>query len=866
MGSEDPWLQPETAAGAPGKSLLDQFPNPVWRTGPDGRCHLFNQAWLDFTGRTLAQELGDGWLQGIHAEDLDRVRRGFQAAFQEQASCELDYRLAHADGSYHWVTNHANPLKDADGIYLGHLGFCYDTSQTRSGEARAVRLGQLYEALGRIGRVVGDSHEPEALFEEASRWVGEVGRFSQAWIGLLDPATNIISPAAVCGSLRGLDVREARTFLTEARLTPDPGVPGGQSIVGQACQEARFALCNDLLSDEHLGPWRKLALSWGIHAVAAFPLVVHGQVRGVLALYALEVGAFDSEVVYLLDRAAEEISLAIERLDQARRWSEVEGRLRTSERLFSATLDTLSAAVAILDERGRILAVNAAWMEFRDPGNPLVHGFRPGEDYRQVCTQLLSEHGRLAEVALGPLELMAGGRATFTADYPGVGQGPSRWYATTVNRFADEGLKRVVLAHREITDRRLAEERLRESENLFRLITEHAADLITLLDGSGRRVYCSPSYFTLLGYTTEELVPHSPLAIIHEEDRDPVKQSVQMVLDGLRESAFLEVRLIRKDGTFGFFESRLVAIRDGGGKETTGLLVVSRDISERAVAEQERRRMEVQLRHAQKMESIGQLAAGIAHEINTPIQYIGDNLRFMLGAVEELLGALDGLPPEAPGLEDGLKALRERLQAADVDYLRKELPKAARQSLEGVARVSKIVGAMKEFSHPGSETKTMADLNRAIESTVAVSRNEWKYVADLDLDLDPQLQALPCYPGEINQVVLNLIVNAAHAIGDRVGRSGEKGHITIRTRSEAGQVVIQVEDTGGGIPEAIRGRIFDPFFTTKGVGKGSGQGLAIAHSVVVDKHGGTIGFETELGQGTLFSIHLPIQAEVKESP
>ncbi|MDR3682553.1 MAG: PAS domain S-box protein, partial [Geothrix sp.] len=474
-------MQRETAAGTPGKGLLDQLPNPVWRTGPDGQCHLFNQAWLDFTGRTLAQEMGEGWLQGIHAEDLDRVRRGFRAAFQEQASCELDYRLAHADGSYHWVTNHANPLKDADGVYLGHLGICYDTSQTRSGEARAVRLGQLYEALGRIGRAVGDSLEPEALFEEASRLVVEVGRFSLAWIGLLDPATNLIIPAAVSGSLRGLDTREARTYLTEARLTPHLGAPGSQSIVGQACQEARFALCNDLLSDEQLGPWRQLALSWGIRAMAAFPLVVRGQVRGVLALYALEVGAFDSEVVYLLDRAAEEISLAMERLDQARRWSEVEGRLRTSERLFSATLDTLSAAVAILDERGRILAVNAAWMEFRDPGNPLVHGFRPGEDYRRVCTQLLPEGSRLSDVALGTLEVMGGGRETFAAEYPGGDSAPCRWYATTVNRFADEGLKRVVLAHREITDRRRAEERLRESENLFRLITEHAADLIALM-------------------------------------------------------------------------------------------------------------------------------------------------------------------------------------------------------------------------------------------------------------------------------------------------------------------------------------------------------------------------------------------------
>jgi signal transduction histidine kinase len=172
--------------------------------------------------------------------------------------------------------------------------------------------------------------------------------------------------------------------------------------------------------------------------------------------------------------------------------------------------------------------------------------------------------------------------------------------------------------------------------------------------------------------------------------------------------------------------------------------------------------------------------------------------------------------------------------------------------------VSKIVNAMKEFSHPDREEKVLADLNRAIESTVAISRNEWKYVAELELELDPELQPVPCHPGGINQVVLNLVVNAAHAIGEVVGHSGDKGRITVRTRAEGPWAVIQVEDTGPGIPEAIQTRIFDPFFTTKGVGKGSGQGLAIARSVVVDKHGGTIGFDTQPGQGTLFTIRLPI--------
>jgi signal transduction histidine kinase len=167
---------------------------------------------------------------------------------------------------------------------------------------------------------------------------------------------------------------------------------------------------------------------------------------------------------------------------------------------------------------------------------------------------------------------------------------------------------------------------------------------------------------------------------------------------------------------------------------------------------------------------------------------------------------------------------------------------------------------MKDFSHPGSEEKVQTDLNQAIESTVTVAHNEWKYVADLDLALDPQLPRVPCLPGEINQVILNLVINAAHAIGDVVGDGASgKGRIHVSTSRQGDWAEIRVQDTGTGIPESARARIFDPFFTTKVVGKGTGQGLTIAHSVVVQQHGGTIEFETELGKGTTFLVRLPLQ-------
>ena len=853
---------------SPSREWMDLFPHPIWTADPEGSWKEFNRGWFDFTGRSPAQESDGGWLQGLHPEDLDRVRLAFQLGFQTEAPFHQEFRLKHVDGSFHWVENHVSPLRDPDGGCTGYLGSCYDLSAARTVEGRTLRLGQLYEALCRITRIAKFSPGTEILFEASCRVVVEIGRFSFAWIGLLDPMSGRISPVAVHGSIPGLKEEEIRARLEETHPTTDPEVPGGQGLVGQACREARFTFSNDLQSDPRMLPWLALVETWGIRGSAAFPLIVRGQVRGALAIYATEAGAFDSEVVDLLDRVTEDISLAIERLEQGRRWSEVEGRLRASERLFSATLDTLSAAMAILDERGRILAVNAAWLDFQDNGNPLVQGRSPGEDYRAVCSPFLVQEGALSSFVLGVLEVIEGVRERFTGEYPGVGTGAPRWYAATVQRFSFEGLNRTVVAHREVTDRKLVEDRLRHSELLFRMITENAQDLVALLDGEGRRRYTGPSHLALLGYTMEDLLAQKPLEIISEPDRERMGRIIRMIVEGRLDAAITEYHLVRKDGTQIPVEARITAIR-GTMDGATSILVVARDISERQAAEQARRRMEAELSQAQKLESIGQLAAGIAHEINTPTQYIGDNLHFIadgLRGLEAVFDLLLSLDPGATGEVPLLQALRERVVAAELAYLREELPKATEQSLEGVARVSKIVNAMKEFSHPESEEKVMADLNRAIESTVAITRNEWKYVADLELDLDPGLQAVPCHPGGINQVVLNLVVNAAHAIGEVVGRSGGKGRITVRTRADGPWAVIQVEDTGPGIPEAIQTRIFDPFFTTKGVGKGSGQGLAIARSVVVDKHGGSLGFDTQPGQGTLFTVRLPLASGARGDP
>jgi len=281
----------------------------------------------------------------------------------------------------------------------------------------------------------------------------------------------------------------------------------------------------------------------------------------------------------------------------------------------------------------------------------------------------------------------------------------------------------------------------------------------------------------------------------------------------------------------------------------------------------ERKLLERQLIQSQKMESIGQLAAGIAHEINTPVQFVGDNVRFLGDSFKNLTTFFDKYKcwlqmVDQSGVPDTLvQESKGMLQEADWEYLEKEIPLSIHQSLEGVERIATIVKSLKEFSHPGMKERVHANLNHCIETTITVAKNEWKYVAELKTDLDPQLPLIPCLVNEFNQVMLNIIINAAHAIAEVVKNSGDKGRLTISTTRIGEWAEVRISDTGAGIPESIRSKLFDPFFTTKKIGKGTGLGLALAHTIIVDQHGGTIDFQSTPGTGTTFIIRLPIQTD-----
>lgn len=416
----------------------------------------------------------------------------------------------------------------------------------------------------------------------------------------------------------------------------------------------------------------------------------------------------------------------------------------------------------------------------------------------------------------------------------------------------------------EWTAARAEESRAREAETLARReqaflerILETALNGIVICDPKGLVREWNPSAVGFFGVGREEALGRLADELIPCVGKEGARHPLARARAGDLLNQHLELRSRRPDGVEFPIEvtmSRIEAVSE------IAYAIFVRDLTEQ-------NQLEVQLRQTQKLESIGQLAAGIAHEINTPIQYISDNLTFLQGAFSDLQALVREYQAFIAAAEGGaiptsmLSRIRDMEGERDLAFLEQNVPGSVVMALDGAGRVTQIVRAMKEFSHPGSTEKTPTDLNKAIETTLTVARNEWKYVAEAVTQFDPDLPAVPCLPGEVNQVLLNLIVNAAHAIGDAVKDTPEtKGKITIATRIQGPFAEIRITDTGRGIPDEVKARMFEPFFTTKAVGKGTGQGLTIARNVVVKKHGGTIDFESEVGRGTTFTVRLPLEA------
>lgn len=542
---------------------------------------------------------------------------------------------------------------------------------------------------------------------------------------------------------------------------------------------------------------------------------------------------------------------------------------RNQERLqlFSRTVEQSSAAVVITNVEGKIEYVNEKFIHST--------GYTSSEMIGASLRAVLPADASTEEFDILWNAITHG--KIWTAEFENrTKAGEFYWEKATILPVTgdDDRITHFVVSKEDITARRVAEEALRHEQWLITCLMETAPALIFFKDNAGRFIrvnQAQAAFFGLkspveiLGRTHHEFFSPAEAAQA-TEDEQFVLQTGRPVLDKLE-------KVTASDGSVKWFSTSRMPMRDMSGS-IIGTFGLSTDVTAQKKGEAERAQLQMQLTQAQKLESIGRLAAGIAHEINTPAQYVNDNISYVrkeMEDVERILAAHTALVSwlqSRPAMSPEVTEILESISGIDHETLRREIPAALTDAIDGMGRITKIVRAMKSFSHPGGEKMAPADLNQTIESTLIVCRNEWKYVAETETHFAEDLPLVPCLRADFSQVILNLVVNAAHAIKGVVEKSpsGQLGRITVTTSVNDGWAEVRISDTGTGIPEAVRSHIFEPFFTTKEVGLGTGQGLAMARSVIVERHKGTLTFETEVGRGTTFIIRLPLRQEPRPAP
>jgi len=605
-------------------------------------------------------------------------------------------------------------------------------------------------------------------------------------------------------------------------------------------------------------------------------IVVSGTIDEVRAIKALRMGACDfmskNRLARLVPAVDREMRNAAFREEEARNRRRLETQAQQSELQFRGLFEFAPDGLVITDSAGIITVTNRK--------AEAIFGYPPGQLIGRSVEHVLS-----TAVPGKPADLR--GQLLIGGIPPAMGSGRSdlrgiRKDGTTFPIDISVGLMEssdsraaVIAAIRDATERQRGEElraaalaETRAIHDQLDALLNCAPSLVLAVDRSGRIQFVNQ---VLPHLSKDAVIGADWLMYVAEEDRERMSARLASVVN-TGERLTYETSTMTPDGGRLWYSSHMAAIRHGDS--IVGAVIVANDVTETRVAQMESAA-------AQRLAAIGTLAAGIAHEINTPVQFVGDSVAFLRTAAQDLLEAFAKLQvvhrlvqsrdPAAhhtlaitPELTDAVAEAARAEEEADIEYLRENMPAALERCGEGLGRVAAIVNAMKEFSHPAHREMAPVDLNRAIQNTLTIARGEYKYVADLETDLC-DLPPVVCHVNEISQVVLNLVVNAAHAIGDVVSGSPARGMITVRTRQDGEHIVISVADTGTGIPAEIRDRIFTPFFTTKEVGKGTGQGLALAWNVIKERHRGELTFQSEVGRGTTFFVRLPHGTELRRA-
>jgi signal transduction histidine kinase len=542
-------------------------------------------------------------------------------------------------------------------------------------------------------------------------------------------------------------------------------------------------------------------------------------------------------------------------------------KVSDEHQIWSIGLDWLPQPIAILNSAGMVVYCNRAWLAHRQSnlGAWFADAFS-GNAFRPETGTEVAATLQLALRAADAMHSMV---------YACGDAADCHWYRLSLRRLLVRDQTYVLVRHEDITEvRRLEAElqrrieqsnkadqtvqRLREDEGRWKLALEVNNVAVWDFDALARTVVGSKRWLEL--WDVKEGEPEArrsgiplPVGRVQPDELPQFLHDWYELLAGMRSGLEVGVNvLVAGDYRFMRLRGRVVE-RDAAG---TALRVVGT-----LVDIHDARRMQMQAANASKLESIGDLTAGIAHELNTPTQYVGDNVRFLGDVFGTLQQCVDDLNRLSEGQREAIPAQRVRdwVEKADMPYLSEEIPKAIAQSLEGIQRIAKIVAGMKEFSN-SDRGHTPIDLNEAINQTITLAASEWKDVAKVETQLDSSLPQVPVLPEEFNQVILDMVVNAAHAIAEtRAQHPTRIGTIRVVTRRLPHWAEINISDDGCGMSKKIQDKIFDPFFTTKPVGRGAGQGLAIAHNVIVKRHRGTIELESEPGVGTTFTIRVPLE-------
>jgi PAS domain S-box-containing protein len=810
------------------QNLLDGSYDIIYQTDRQGRLTYLNAAAERVTGYPPDELIGRLYLDLIHPDSREKAARTYELQFSEKlANTYLEFPLVSKQGRVIWLGQHTQVLMDQDRV-IGFQAVARDISRRRQAEESSKKYQEELEEI-LFQRTTKIQQNKQELKEEVlvrQRTQTQLRESEQHYQSILD---------SIADGYYECDLKGNLTFCNDSFCR----------ILGCAYPEllgANYRLFTSekdvgMVSESFKGVFQTGISSKGIDYDL---LTKDGTVRRVELSITLMRDPTGLGVGF--------VGIARDITDQA----ETREALREREFFLRAVIDSSADAIMTLSTDRRITDCNPAFER--------LFGY-PREEIIGQSTQLI--HTSTEQFALLGEQIYAG--ISEKGFWRGGWEFRRRDQSVFPAEFVTSALKGadgVVLFHisilRDITKLKEVEKALQKSFALTSQIINSISSIIITVDAADRLVFWNTQAEIEFG-TLSESVLNKGL----EESGLPLDyQTIRKALDQTRRegisSRIDNLKFRQRDGKDGYLGLSLHPVRgeEFGG---TGVLIHGANVTRRNYLER-------QLAQAQKLESIGQLAAGIAHEINTPIQYVSDNTRFFRSAFPNLVRVLNkyaeiiGGPPGQDRPEALYPELENLIRDIDLGYYLEEIPRAIDQTLEGVEQVSRIVRSIKAFAHPGPAEKKYLDINQAIENTILVSRNEWKYVAELIPELDRDLPPVPCIPGDFNQVILNLIVNAAQAIAEKLGENSDtKGWIRIRTGSDGPWAEIRIEDNGPGIPEAIRSRIFDPFFTTKEVGMGTGQGLAISHTAIVEKHGGSIAVESEEGQGTVFIIRLPLE-------